>query len=153
MTESERAWTGQWVGPFRLREYLERSIDPDQVWPPASGGVYVLSRLAWTGTPTPAADALYVGGNTGVSPRFITRIGDLVADVLGFWCNETAHSSGGWRVWEYCFKERIHPLDLYLGWIIGVPCARCAETDVYDALQPRINLKRPAGCADHCVPS
>jgi hypothetical protein len=79
---------------------LERAIDPAQVWPPDHGGAYVLSRHQWTGVPTAAAEVLYVGGNPGVSPRFITRIGDLIADVLGFYCNETAHSSGGWRVWE-----------------------------------------------------
>src|SRR5207302_830702 len=53
-------------------------------------------------------DVLYVGGNTGDSDRFITRVGDLIADMLGFWGEQTGHHSGGIRLWEYCHKNRIN---------------------------------------------
>jgi hypothetical protein len=40
-----------------------------------------------------------VGGNTGGAARFCTRIGDLVADMHGFFGNETGHHSGGITRW------------------------------------------------------
>jgi hypothetical protein len=61
--------------------------------------VYIVSRRQWSKTPTDAAEPLYVGGNTGGAARFCTRIGDLVADMHGFFGNETGHHSGGITLW------------------------------------------------------
>jgi hypothetical protein len=145
MSAAEKSW----VGPFRLREYLEKSVDDDQAWPPQRGGVYVVSSLVWRGQPSTTDDLLYVGGNTGESDRFITRIGDLIADMLGFWGDQTGHHSGGIRLWEYCRENRINPLDLFLGWQVERPCVRCAEYDLFVALAPKLNRKRPARCSVH----
>jgi len=138
-----------WIGPFQLRAYLEKTIDDDQVWPPDSGGVYVVSSLAWNGQPTKEDDVLYVGSSTGKSDRFITRIGDLIADMLGFWGEQTGHHSGGIRLWEYCHENRINPLDLFLGWQVERPCVRCGEYDLFITLAPKLNRKRPARCSVH----
>src|SRR5262245_28676742 len=100
----------EWVGPFKIRDYLEKAIDEDQVWPPESGGVYVVSLRRWNGRPTKQCDVLYVGSNTGASNRFITRIGDLIADMLGFWGEQTGHHSGGQSLWKYCREHGINPL-------------------------------------------
>jgi hypothetical protein len=113
--------------------------------------VYVVSNLTWRGQPTKESDVLYVGSNTGESDRFITRIGDLIADMLGFWGQQTGHHSGGMRLWEYCHKNRINPLDLFLGWQVERPCVRCAEYDIFTALAPKLNRKRPARCSAHVM--
>jgi hypothetical protein len=142
---------GSWVGPFQLRGYLEKAVDDHQVWPPERGGVYVVSSLAWVGQPTKESDVLYVGSNTGESDRFITRIGDLIADMLGFWGNNTGHHSGGTRLWEYCRENRINPLDLFLGWQIERPCVRCGEYDLFSSLIPKLTRKRPGRCGVHAT--
>jgi hypothetical protein len=139
-----------WKGPFHLRQYLDRSIAPDQVWPPEEGGVYLISRAAWQGQPDDAAGVLYVGGNTGVSARFRTRIGDLIADLLGFWGDETGHHSGGIRMWQYCYDNKINSLDLYLAWQDDLECPRCAEFTLYNELHPPLNRRHPNRCTKHC---
>lgn len=72
-----------WTGPFRINALLAASLDDDHPWPPASRGVYVVSRDGWWNAPSPACHPLYFGGNTGDSQRFCTRIGDLIADLHG----------------------------------------------------------------------
>jgi hypothetical protein len=148
----------RWVGPFQLRTLLEKCMDDDQPWPPESNGVYVVSLERWAGIPDKEAGILYAGGNTSNSPLFLTRVGSLIADMLGFWW----HHSGGQSLYEYCRttrKKRVHPLDLYLGWVEGIACGRCAEVEVYEALEPELCKKRPAACGDHaeirrvCLPS
>jgi len=42
---------GHWVGPFRIRDLLERCLDEDQAWPPEHGGVYLDSQHKWSGAP------------------------------------------------------------------------------------------------------
>src|SRR5688572_23416864 len=88
-----------WTGPYPISDYLENAISDAKEWrrrwPPAGGAVYLVSRYAWTGAPTTEAQPLYVGGNTGGSQRFCTRIGDLVADMFGFFDGDTGHHSGG----------------------------------------------------------
>jgi hypothetical protein len=88
---------------------------------------------------------LYAGGNTSQSAQFLTRVGSLIADMLGFW----SHHSGGQSLWTYCNQKRVQPLDLYLGWVEGVACPRCAEAEVYRALAPELCRKAPASCGVH----
>ena len=138
-----------WEQPFQVRDLLKNCLDDAQPWPPVNNGVYVVSQDSWRGFPKRKARILYVGGNTGKSPRFLTRVGDLIADMLGFWW----HSSGGQSLYMYCKENGLHPLDLYLGWAEGVPCSRCAETEVYWALgPPELCKKVPAGCKVHLPP-
>jgi hypothetical protein len=138
----------RWVGPFRLRDLLEHCMDDRQPWPPEANGVYVVSERRWRGVPTKRAGILYAGGNTGNSPRFLTRVGDLIADMLGFWW----HHSGGQSLYKHCKEKGIHPLDLYLGWVEGIRCPRCAEAEVYRALAPLRSEKVPARCQVHARP-
>lgn len=138
-----------WEGPFQIRDLLENSINEEHPWPPASGGIYLVSLNAWELEPTRECEPLYVGGNTGKSDRFCTRIGDLVADIFGFFDGGTGHHSGGQSLWKYCRKNGVKPLDLFLGWGVEVSCPRCAEIEAYETLSPELNKKRPSRCPDH----
>lgn len=140
----------RWIGPFQFRTILERSIDPDRAVAPEAGGVYLVSRSAWEGRPDEAGVPLYVGSNTGRSARFRTRLGDLVADLFGFFGADTGHHSGGRRLHLYCVGSGVHPLDLHLAWA-AVTCARCAENALFDQLRPRLNGSRPSRCALHAA--
>jgi hypothetical protein len=141
---------GHWIGPFRLRDYLERCIDPDQEWPPEAAGVYVVSRLPWAGQPSDGCGVLYVGSNPNAPIQFRNRIGFLVKDMLGFWGDIAYGShSGGQSIWNWCFDNKFSPLDLYLGWIIGIECGRCVENELYARFCPKLSRKAPAQCTAH----
>ena len=148
-----------WTGPFQIRELLERCLDQDQPWPPAAEGVYLVSRKQWTDNPTVVCGPLYVGGTTGKSNRFCTRVGDLVADMHGFWDGGTGHHSGGQKLYLWCEEHRINPGDLYIGWATAAEwCDRCAEIVAAKALiEPGVpwersellNKNRPPRCEVH----
>jgi len=138
-----------WHGPFQVRVLLETAIDDGREIPPEDGGIYAVSIEAWQGCPSQDAKILYVGGNTGVSKRFRTRIGDLIADMCGFFGDETNHHSGGQSLWRWCHEHKVKPLDLFIGWESGIRCKRCAENEAYDSLRPLLNKKRPSKCAEH----
>jgi len=138
-----------WHGPYQIRDYLERAIDDDVDRPPERSGVYVITKQAWKGRPQSMSGVLYVGGNTGRSARFRTRIGDLLADMLGFFGESTGHHSGGQSLCNWCKAHRVNPLDLYIGWQSSVRCGRCAEMRLYEALKPELNKNRPSKCAEH----
>jgi hypothetical protein len=124
-----------WRGPFQIQTYLDNAVSRDLVWqerwPRERDAVYIVSERGWDGKPDEAAHLLYVGGNTGGSDRFVTRIGDLLADVFGFYGKETGHHSGGQTLWQWCDHHRFPPTKLWLGWGTS-ECARCAEKLLYD---------------------
>jgi hypothetical protein len=153
----------QWTGPFEIKDYLANAIDRTtrwkKRWPPDGDAVYLVSRHPWAKRPTDAAEPLYVGGNTGNSPRFCTRVGDLFADMFGFF-GETGqgHHSGGQTLWKWCDANRVHPGDLWLGWT-NSGCPRCVESFLFDGF-PRApkhdtaglglrNKIRPPRCPKH----
>ncbi len=140
-----------WVGPFRLRDLLDRAMDNTQEWPKEEAGVYVVSRRPWKGEPVAESGILYIGSNSKNPEHFLKRIGDLIIDMLGFWGEKanSGHHSGGQTLWLYCRNNQVHPLDLYLGWKHGIPCARCAEGENYYALKPSENKKSPPRCHEH----
>jgi len=117
--------------------------------PDEDAGIYVVTQRQWFDEPTQDAVVLYVGGNTGRSKRFRTRIGDLIADMLGFFGDETGHHSGGQSLWDWCHRQQVKPLDLYIGWDTEVGCKRCAEKKAYEDLRPLLNKKRPSRCPEH----
>ena len=133
-----------WVGPFQVRDLLERCTLPSQAWPPEDRGVYLVSRGRWKVTPTQKCDPLYVGGITGRSARFCTRVGDLIADLLGFYGASTGHSSGGQSLHRWCTDNGVNPLDLFLGWY-HLPDMSCREEENrwFDLLAPKVNKIRP----------
>jgi hypothetical protein len=141
-----------WVGPFRLRDYLEMAADPKQVRPPEYKGVYILSQRPWVGVPTKDDSILYVGGNTTEWGYFRRRVGDLVADVLGFFNKEFGHNPGGQSAWRFCRRNHLKPLDLYLGWVEGVHCPMCAEKEVYEKLGSALGRRAPPRCKIHTPP-
>jgi len=148
LAEDGPASPGRWVGPFRIRELLERCLDEDQAWPPEHGGVYLVSQQKWSGAPRAGGSYLYIGGISGSSPRFCTRVGDLLADTFGFFGGGTGHSSGGQRLNDWCLERRINPLDLHIGWFVPADgdCNRCLERSWHEALKPALNRYHPPRC-------
>lgn len=138
-----------WIGPFTIRSLLEGSLDEAQPRPPERDGVYVVSLKPWSGEPSKDAGILYVGGNTGKSARFRTRMGDLLADMFGFFGDQTGHHSGGQELRRYCIEKKVDPMKLWIGWKTEVACGSCAEVELYDLLRPERNRKRPPACRGH----
>lgn len=139
----------QWVEPITVDKLLDRVAKDWTEAPPESNGVYVISVKPWKGEPCTACDPLYVGSNTGNSFRFRTRMGDLVADMFGFYGTTTGHHSGGQSLNTFCREEGLSPRALYVGWARDCECARCTEIQLYERLYPRLNKKRPARCPNH----
>jgi hypothetical protein len=139
----------KWVGPYMIRDLLENSIDYKHPWPPENNGIYIVSKYKWNKRPTADCYPLYVGGTTGKSNRFSTRVGDLIADLFGFFGEETGHHSGGQTLHQYCKDKNIKPLDLYLGWAEKCSCNRCAEIHVVQDLNPQKNGAKPSRCKAH----
>jgi hypothetical protein len=138
-----------WVGPITIDELLDRvAVDWDTA-PPEKNGVYVISIKRWNGEPTPACEPLYVGGNTGKSARFRTRMGDLIADLFGFYCDTTGHHSGGQSLNCYCADHGINPKNLFVGWARDCACGRCGEVELYRRLKPSLNKNHPSACREH----
>jgi hypothetical protein len=153
MTVTTLAWTG----PFRISDLLAACMDDDHAWPPVSKGVYLVSRDDWRDSPSSACHPLYVGGNTGDSQRFCTRIGDLIADLHGLWDGGTGHHSGGQSLYSWCRTNKVHPGSLRIGWATRTPwCDRCAEVELVSLLATSreergtlLNKSRPPACRTH----
>lgn len=138
-----------WVGPFTIEQVLRHSTDESFSRPPESGSAYIVSVDSWRRRPTIDSRPLYIGGTTGRSKRFRTRIGDLFADVFGFFGEETGHHSGGQSLHRYCRENHIDPLRLYIAWVKLAECHRCLEVDLYSKLRPMLNRRVPLKCSDH----
>ncbi len=149
-----------WVGLFKIRDLLENIHSANQQWPPKANGVYIISKRLWRTKPNTNSEILYVGGNTGKSERFVTRIGDLMADLFGFYGGNTGHHSGGQSINKYCHENKIHPLNLFLGWkkyLISPEskssapsnCSRCQEVLLHADLSPKLNKNKPSKCKWH----
>lgn len=148
-----------WTGPFAIRDLLTRCLDDAHPWPPGAQAVYLVSKLPWTGHPTAVASPLYFGGNTGRGQRFCTRVGDLIADMFGFWDGGSGHHSGGQSLYKWCKKEGVAPGDLFLAWGTCTPwCGRCSEGKLARDLAPDwsqrshlglLNRNRPPVCSIH----
>ena len=145
--------TLRWAGSHSLRSMLGSVLHKNRPMPPDKAGVYVVSLQPWSGAPTTTHEVIYVGSNTGGSTRFKTRIGDLIADVFGFYSIEgrIGHHSGGRRIHKWCKSNRVDPLELNVGWAImeSSMCHRCLETELYDALAPKLCVRRPPRCKEH----
>ena len=148
-----------WTGPFQVRDLLDRCVADDQPWPPDDRAVYLVAQRPWIGALSPECDPLYFGGNTGRSARFCTRIGDLIADMHGFYGVLAGHHSGGQSLHRWCWERGMKPGSLWLGWAMREPwCAACAEVELARALVGRwerrgevgvLNVKRPPRCGVH----
>jgi len=139
----------KWIGSYTIDELLDSFLKPSHPQPPEDKGVYLISENPWNGKPTRDCIPLYVGSNTGKSKRFRTRIGDLIADMFGFFGTETGHHSGGQTLHGYCKRNRLNPKKLYIGWMENCSCVRCAENQAYDQLKPSLNRNRPTQCKEH----
>jgi len=138
-----------WVGPFKIGDLLADCISPTAIFPPDFGSAYLVTQHPWRRVPTKASNALYVGGNTGKSKRFRTRIGDLLADSFGFFTGMRGHHSGGQSIRKWTLENGVSPLDLHLAWVKPGECHRCLEVTLVENLKPRLNKHRPAACASH----
>jgi hypothetical protein len=139
----------RWIGPFQIRSLLEHALDSDGIRPPEHGSSYLVTLYGWSDRPLSDSGILYVGGITGGSARFRTRIGDLIADMFGFFTSTTGHHSGGQHLNSWCIAEKVHPLDLYLSWVEGATCHRCLEVRMHRTLKPQLNRVVPARCRTH----
>lgn len=136
-------------GPFKISDLLGRSTKGEIPLPPESDSAYLITRKSWRNIPTKTCGLLYVGGNTGRSARFRTRIGDLLADMFGFFCEETGHHSGGRSLYRWCRENDISPMDLHIAWVLNTKCHRCAEIYLFRDLSPKLNKNAPARCRSH----
>jgi hypothetical protein len=142
----------KWVGPFQLRELMDQCLNEDAPKPPEAESAYLITKEKWKSEPTNESVPLYVGGNTGKSIRFRTRVGDLIADACGFFNDKrTGHHSGGQSIYDWCKRNRTHPLDLYIAWIEGTDCHRCLEVRLFEEFKPQLNRMRPSGCKAHLL--
>lgn len=144
----------RWTGPFQIRDYLNNTISRRRLWqerwPPEGKAIYLVSDRSWRGTPK---GALYVGGCTGQRDRFVARVGDLIADLFGFFGEKQGHHSGARRLWKWCDVRRIHPMELWLAWS-QPPCPACAERELFASL-PRAekeNYKKSDGLLNRWTP-
>ena len=133
-----------WEGAFSIEELLQDTLTAELPRPPEDNGIYVVTEFPWTEEPSASARVLYVGTTTGRKPRFRTRIGDLIADMFGFYGEKTGHHSGGQSLNEYCRAHEIHPLKLFIGWLRDVPNRRDYECHYFDLLKPLLNKKKPS---------
>ncbi len=138
----------KWVGPFTIDELLDKCFTGDSR-PPIQKACYVVSKKKWQNQPDSNCMPLYVGSTTGNTKRFRTRIGDLIADIFGFFGGQTGHHSGGITLYNYCKQQQINPRTLYLGWVENVKCERCLEKDLYKSLDPKCNRSKPPRCKIH----
>jgi hypothetical protein len=139
----------RWTGPYRAGDLIHAKDQRGVLPRDCDAGIYLVSGKKWVGEPSPRCDPLYVGGLTGDSRRFRTRVGDLLIDLFGFYGEETGHSSGGRSLDSHCESEDRARTDLWIGWVEDVPCGRCAEIETYDDLKPRLNKIRPPWCVKH----
>jgi hypothetical protein len=139
----------RWVGPFKIRDLLNDCIDNRLAVIPEWHSAYLVTARKWEQGPTPTCRPLYVGGNTGKSRRFRTRVGDLLADAFGFFGGGTGHSSGGQALNRWCRQEGVDPQHLFIAWVEGTRCHRCLEVRLHHALNPKLNKPRPSRCASH----
>jgi hypothetical protein len=157
MLKSEESW----IGPYQVRFLLESCLEVDARHnPPDNPSAYFVSQFTWQSFPTIDCVPLYVGGITGDSPRFRTRIGDLLADAFGFYNHDNpriGHSSGGQSIHSWCSKYHVVPLDLYIAWIGQTDCHRCLEFNLHcfwdaelrKAGRKLLNRRTPPECPDH----
>lgn len=141
-----------WVGSYSIEEILRRSLDNRLPKPPETGSAYLVSARQWKRQPLAACLPLYVGGITGKSTRFRTRIGDLIADMFGFYGGLTGHHSGGQSLHRWCIDQKKNPLELYLGWVRDCRCHRCLEVDLFETFgvgKTLLNKVRPSVCKKH----
>jgi hypothetical protein len=145
----------KWDGPFVLRQYLTAMLDMQGTWPSLAPGVYVVTMKPWKKHPTSDDGPVYVGG-TG---NLLERIGNFMADVLGFYgegkdgTSWVGRHSGAQSLWKSCHDEKKKVGDLVLGWApTSIPCHWCMERDVFKLLNPKENRKRRVG-RQCCCPS
>lgn len=139
----------KWIGPFTIDQMLDSCLVDSLPKPPESHSIYVISKLPWTKRPSIECLPLYVGSTTGRSPRFRTRIGDVIVDMFGFFQWDSGHSSGGISLHNYCKRNSLSPKKLYIGWLEKCGCTRCAEYYFWRDLQPELNRNRPPVCQQH----
>ena len=140
----------KWVGPLRIADMLDRCLDDEFPKPPESHSMYLVSREPWETYPfSDNCTPLYVGSTTGRSQRFRTRVGDVISDMFGFYQTHSAHSSGGISLHCYCIDEGVRPGELYMSWLSGCGCTRCAEHYFWEDLKPSLNVNQPPLCSLH----
>lgn len=142
----------EWVGPYRLRDYLNTVTDVSHTWPPqdTTNSIYIASVRPWCRIPIKDARFLWVGGSRDDSSCIFDRVSGFVIESLGFFGGRNSYRSiGGQKVYRWCQENGTNPLELFLAWAVNVPCRRCAERNAIMALEPTCNKNAPPRCKDH----
>jgi hypothetical protein len=138
-----------WVGPFKLRELLDRpgGADPKSflgMKEPRLGGIYVFSLKPWKKQPS---DLLYIGsGHSTEHTTLRHRIGQEIIAALGF-----SGGTGGVLLRKYCRENEINPLELYVAWQIVETCPVGEERKLFDLHKFKsspdlLNRRQPGLC-------
>jgi hypothetical protein len=141
----------KWEGPITIDKLLDSAFNSNLPVPPLAPSVYGVSQTRWEIEPSADGNVLYVGSLFSSAPRFRTRIGDLVADLFGFFSDpgKKGHYSGAQTMHQFCLDNGINPRTLLIGWALDVECHRYLENTLYDVLPPRLNKVRPSPCRKH----
>ena len=142
---------GQWIGPFKIRDYLCHVVRDQQSRPPDSPGLYLLSQRPWQHSPRGEAGVLYVG-----QAKYLRyRVGQFLSDLLGFTSDdpaaEEAHQHrGGHQLWHrYCLALETEPANLYLAWCTLAGCLDCAEAKLVELLPREWRPSTSRTCSQH----
>ena len=136
----------QWVGPFRIQEYLCHVMRDRELRPPDAPGLYVLTERSWARAPAREANVLYVG-----QAQYLRyRIGQFFSELVGFTSDDSAGEEayqhrGGHQLWHrFCLGRETEPTDLYLAWRTEPECLDCAQARLAELLpmQWRSSLSR-----------
>jgi len=140
----------KWIGPVKIDELLNQVVAKPSVMAPASDSVYLVSQKPWRDRPDASCEPLYVGSNTSATERFRVRVGDLIADMFGFYIKrKLGHFSGGKSLHKHCEDNHLNPKELYIGWSSSCECGLNEELELFNNLHPLLNKISPPLCKRH----
>jgi hypothetical protein len=140
----------QWIGPFRIQEYVRHVVRDRKLRPPDAPGLYVLTERSWAGPPAREANVLYVG-----QAKYMRyRIGQFLSELVGFTSDDPAREEayqhrGGHQLWHrFCLGRKKEPGDLYLAWCVEPECLDCAQAKLLELLPMQLRSSQSRTC--HC---
>ncbi len=143
-----------WIGPYKLRDLLDRIGGAEPRIFPEDKGLYVFSLNSWTKEPN---DLLYLGSAHATdSTNLCHRMGNEVISALGFHGAIAGAGSGGIKLSEHCRREDTNPLDLRLAWCIfsegmcPVPDERALYEQHKNKRSPRLLNEKLPTCSAGC---
>jgi hypothetical protein len=137
-----------WSNPLKIADYLSDPAGQHYLRPPEAPGIYVIPERLWAGSePAKRDGVLYVGQSAYLG----YRVGQLLADILGFTGDDPGYSgsyyhSGGHQIWQHCLRHKPPAHLLYIVWYANCHCLDCAEIGLIASLDPPLNTNKAGGC-------